>query len=393
MVRCVSSYLDFIYLARRDSHSDTTLHLMEHALDQFFKYRTTFTDLQPDGIFAVPRQQALVHWVRAIQLFGSPNGLCTSITESKHIDAVKKPWRRSSKNNPIGQIIRTLTRLNKLAAARIEFERRGMIPRDVAINEDTSNDEEDMADIEGEHVESEVTLGRRARTLLPRSCDSSFLTCYLVRHMYPEDLATELKQPRLPHALRLFIHDQTNSGTPSDSVPEEQLPVLTGRISTYSCAHATYYAPSDFSGTGGMHREVIRCNPSWLGKHPRYDTVLVQNGDEEGMRGMIVGRVLQLCKFTHDGVTYPCAFVEWFVRTSDEPDPVTGLWIVKPQLNGRRRDVGFVHLDCVVRGCQLIGVYGNDFLPINFCHSWTHTLFRRFYVNRWTDYHSHECIQ
>jgi hypothetical protein len=78
---------------------------MEEALNRFFMYREVFKSLQPNEIFAIPCQHALVHWVRGIQLFGSPNGLCTSITESKHIDAVKKPWRRSSKNNALGQII------------------------------------------------------------------------------------------------------------------------------------------------------------------------------------------------------------------------------------------------------------------------------------------------
>ncbi|KIJ16060.1 hypothetical protein PAXINDRAFT_76254, partial [Paxillus involutus ATCC 200175] len=39
--------------------------------------------------------------------FGAPNGLCPSITESKHITAVKKPWRRSNKHNALGQILRT----------------------------------------------------------------------------------------------------------------------------------------------------------------------------------------------------------------------------------------------------------------------------------------------
>jgi hypothetical protein len=62
-----------------------------------------------------------------IHLFGAPNGLCSSITEAKHIKAVKEPWRRSSKHKALGQMLLTNQRLDKLAAIRVDFEARGML--------------------------------------------------------------------------------------------------------------------------------------------------------------------------------------------------------------------------------------------------------------------------
>lgn len=105
---------------------------MKDTLTRFHQLRTIFEDtgIRPDG-FSLPRQHALVHYVRSIQLFGSPNGLCSSITESKHIVAVKRPWRRSSRKQPLGQMIRTISRLSKLAASTVEFARRGMLRNDV----------------------------------------------------------------------------------------------------------------------------------------------------------------------------------------------------------------------------------------------------------------------
>ncbi|KAJ7362401.1 hypothetical protein DFH08DRAFT_683551, partial [Mycena albidolilacea] len=41
-----------------------------------------------------------------------------AIPESRHITAVKKPWRRSSRYNALGQMLLTNQRLDKLAAAR-----------------------------------------------------------------------------------------------------------------------------------------------------------------------------------------------------------------------------------------------------------------------------------
>ena len=140
----MATFLDFCYLARRAEHDTDTLAVMDDALNRFHELRVVFIEVgvREDG-FNLPRQHALVHYVRAIQLFGSPNGLCSSITESKHIDAVKRPWRRSNRNEPIGQILRTLARKSKLAAARAEFGRRGMLHGDVltAARQELDNDE------------------------------------------------------------------------------------------------------------------------------------------------------------------------------------------------------------------------------------------------------------
>lgn len=130
IVKYIVALLDFCYLARRSAHDTSTLEAMEEALHRFHVHRSVFLDEDIREDFALPRQHSLVHYVRSIQLFGSPNGVCSSITESKHIRAVKKPWRRSSKYKPLGQIIRTNTRLNKLAAARAEFASRGMLRYD-----------------------------------------------------------------------------------------------------------------------------------------------------------------------------------------------------------------------------------------------------------------------
>jgi hypothetical protein len=69
----------------------------------------------------------LVHYVKAIHDFGSPNSLCSSITKNKHIDAVKRPWWWSNRNKAIFQILKTNKRKQKLVAARAKFGRKGML--------------------------------------------------------------------------------------------------------------------------------------------------------------------------------------------------------------------------------------------------------------------------
>ena len=101
---------------------------MRDALDRFQHYRTIFEELgiRPDG-FHLPRQHWALHYPAVIRLFGAPNGLCSSITESKHIAAIKKPWRRSNRHKALGQMLLTNQQLDKLAASYVDFANRGML--------------------------------------------------------------------------------------------------------------------------------------------------------------------------------------------------------------------------------------------------------------------------
>ena len=120
--------MDFCYLVRRDMIDNDTLASIQDALDRFHHHRKVFLVL---GVhlagFSLPRQHSLTHYHHLIRLFGAPNGLCLSITESKHIKAVKQPWRCSNRCNALGQILITNQRLDKLAATRSDFEACGML--------------------------------------------------------------------------------------------------------------------------------------------------------------------------------------------------------------------------------------------------------------------------
>ncbi len=73
-----------------------------------------------------------MHYPNAIELWGSSNSTCTSQTKVKHIPAVKKPWWRSGHHDPLLQMVRTLTHLDKLKALRHVFKQQGMLVRTVA---------------------------------------------------------------------------------------------------------------------------------------------------------------------------------------------------------------------------------------------------------------------
>jgi hypothetical protein len=103
------------------------------------------------------------------------------------------------------------------------------------------------------------------------------------------------------------------------------------KISIYPSAVATFYAPSDICGAGGMRSERIRAVTSWRNGASRFDTVFVSTDPTaEGMRGLDVARVRLFFSFSYEGVLYPCALVHWYSRKGDSPDDTTGMWIVEP---------------------------------------------------------------
>jgi hypothetical protein len=127
-LRAFRAFLEFCYIARHNVITESTLAELRDALNRFHLYRVIFEELgiRPDG-FALPRQHSLPHYFGLIRAFGAPNGLCSSITESKHIKAIKEPWRRSNRYKALGQMLLTNQRIDKLAAARIDFSARGML--------------------------------------------------------------------------------------------------------------------------------------------------------------------------------------------------------------------------------------------------------------------------
>ena len=129
VVRCLSVFLDACYIARHQDIDTTALNNFEAALDEFFKLREVFCTLgaRPAG-FSLPRQHSLVHYHCQVEDFGAPGGLCSSITESCHITAVKKPWCHSNCFQALGQMLLTNQHLDKLAVMRSDFAEQGMLP-------------------------------------------------------------------------------------------------------------------------------------------------------------------------------------------------------------------------------------------------------------------------
>ena len=193
MVRATAAFLEFCYTVRREVLDDNDIDKLDELLAKFHTEREIFREeeIRPDG-FCLPRQHSLVHYRELIVEFGAPNGLCSSITESKHIKAVKELWHRSSKFNALYQMLSTNQCIDQLAATRIEFNIRGMLgnglpcfvdppdkpPDSTQTIRRDGSDDDDGGDLDGEGIITEVQLAQTASACLTNSFFNILLTAY-----------------------------------------------------------------------------------------------------------------------------------------------------------------------------------------------------------------------
>ncbi|TFK60592.1 hypothetical protein BDN72DRAFT_872887 [Pluteus cervinus] len=378
IVTAIRWFLDFCYLVRHSVISETTLSAVDNALSEFHVHREFFRDsgVRPDG-FSLPRQHSLIHYHDNIVKFGAPNGLCSSITESRHITAVKKPWRRSNRYEAIGQMLLTNQRLDKLAAARADFVSWGMLPPVRSSKPSLEAIEEaDEGGPTDDTVPADVDLARTPLLMIN------------LERGYPteiNDLASHIELPAFPNLLASFLRDQLDLAETSELDFDDL-----SEISVFHSAVARYHAPSDNSGIHGMRTERIRSTPSWRNTGPRRDCAfVVEDEPKPGPQGMSVVRIMLLFSFDYCGVEYPCALVDWFRTVGRSPDEATGMWIVEPHMRRQKRLTTIIHLDSIYCGAHLIPVYGSDFLPVGFKHTWSLDAFEAFYVNKYADYHAY----
>ncbi|KAE9387156.1 hypothetical protein BT96DRAFT_960446 [Gymnopus androsaceus JB14] len=374
MMKCLSSFLDFCYLVRRSDIDENSLQAIKNSIEAFHHYREIFRTSGVREHFSLPRMHSIIHYPFLIIDFGAPNGLCSSITESRHISAVKKPWRRSNRYQALSQMLLTNQRLDKLIAFRSCAVSRGLLPPTRKLPDPSDTDNDDIGPIDSDRAIAKVELAKTRERSYPR---------------YVRQLAEYIGQPRLEPLIQEFLRDQLEESN-------TELPSIISKINVYHSAVAMFYAPSDNSGIRGMKQERIRSTPSWHGVVRRDCVLATINEDRPGFRGMSVARALLFFSFQHEGKTYPCALVHWFNTFGHRPDPKTSMWIVKPTHTDARQHHPFlavVHLDTLVRGVHLEPVYGSRPVPANglkFHHSLD--IFHTFYVNKYADYHSNEIL-
>ena len=116
VLHTLHALLEFCYIAQKNCLTQTDLDQLKDVLSRLHQYQSVFPTCV-DGVLH-PRQHALLHYHSLIQLFGAPNGLCSSI------------WHHSNQNQPLGQILVKNQQIDQLTAAWTDFSNQGMLIAD-----------------------------------------------------------------------------------------------------------------------------------------------------------------------------------------------------------------------------------------------------------------------
>ncbi|KAJ7211255.1 hypothetical protein GGX14DRAFT_534636 [Mycena pura] len=358
IVSTLSAFLNFCYLVRHRDFDEATLEAIENAVSIYHQRREIFIQTHVCDSISLPRQHSMTHYAPDIKNFGALYGVCSSITESHHITAVKRPWHRSNRFEALGRMLLTNQHVDKLAALHVDFVERALPDKLPDPNKEPDEEADD-----GAHVQETVVLARTREHLYPRPA---------------AELGAHIGVPNLPDLISAYIDDLPEPYVDDAMSIDSNISLNSIPISVFHSAITTFYALSNFSGICGMKREVIRCTPSWRKCGPCHDCAfVVENENKPGFTGMSVVRIRLFLSFEVNGETQPYALVEWFKKVGRSPDAETAI---------------IVHLDSMLRAAHLIPVFGPD--PIPFDLRYIHSLdaFRAFHVNKYIDRHANDLL-
>ncbi|KAI6016033.1 hypothetical protein BKA83DRAFT_4129081 [Pisolithus microcarpus] len=122
IIHTFHALLEFFFLIWQNVLTEKDLCNLNDVLARFYQYCEVFKTMGTVSSFSLPQQHAMKHYRQLIQLFGAPNGLCSSITKSKHMKAVKKPYWHTNKYHALGQMLLINQQLDELAASQADFD-------------------------------------------------------------------------------------------------------------------------------------------------------------------------------------------------------------------------------------------------------------------------------
>ncbi|KAH9978413.1 hypothetical protein BJV74DRAFT_879459 [Russula compacta] len=186
MVQSITSFMDACYIACRNAITAPALEHFRKSVEKFHELWNIFIEAGVWDSISLPCQHALKHFYNSIHLFGSPNGLCLSITESKHIKVM----------------LQIIVRMEKMTVLRRIFSDCGML-----IGTTSSY----MAGIMTTQEDQEATVSSNEEDeeedggVIPGDPSSALFVTNLAARFYLKKLAAHISQPKFPLAFYQFL--------------------------------------------------------------------------------------------------------------------------------------------------------------------------------------------
>ncbi|KAI6010789.1 hypothetical protein F5J12DRAFT_904923 [Pisolithus orientalis] len=325
-ITAIEAFLEFCYLVHWNVITQQMLVEIDDALRHFHLYCEVF-------------------WNAG---FSAPNGLCSSVTESKHIKAIKWPYQHTNHFQALRQMLLINQRLDKLITTHAGFKEHAMT-WPMKLKEQTGSYEEEP----GDTVDT------------PRSVKAHVSLAH-THHMTVGALAAELCLPQLLNILHHFLYLQLFPTDDLDDIPLDKCPLYDGSMHVYNSACSTFFAQSNLCGLYGMCCE---------NEGPCFDCVfIVTNPEAEGMHGLDIACILCFFSFKYQGTLYPCTVIHCY-----NPHNIPHITII--------------HIDVIYHVAHLIPVDGtHDINTRDIKPHDSYDMFNSFYVNKFADHCAFEIV-
>lgn len=353
VMQTISAAIDFIFLSSLQAHTTESLTAMSQRLEVFHRNKHVFVELEArsPGHFNIPKIHSMIHYVEPIRRFGSADGFNTESPERLHIDYAKNAYRASNKKDYMIQMTKWLSRQESIErfTAYLEWYKNGAIQVDnVRLRR--------LAEMEAQKDEDAVVASA-----------GTTLTYQIAKH-HPKALrgrqASQIIEEHNAHwfleAVHTFIAARGSPIIPQDFDGFDLFKRLTLILPTIDQAD-----PHNLKNT------VRACPP--VPAHGRtqaqpaqLDFALICTGERndkmkgtalEGLRIARVRVLFSLPSVYRIHAQQPLAYIEWFTPFS-APDPISGLYTVKPSTRNRHVYGEIIEVDRIVRNCYLMPKFG-----------------------------------
>lgn len=115
VLKVVIAVIDFIYYARLPVHTDTSLQLLDDALERFHQLKEVFVEFGVRTHFNINKIHSMVHYSESIRQLGAADGYNTETPERLHIEFAKRAYKATNRHDFFEQMTVYLERRERVA--------------------------------------------------------------------------------------------------------------------------------------------------------------------------------------------------------------------------------------------------------------------------------------
>jgi hypothetical protein len=340
VIKAVAALFDFNYTAQYQSHNTESLNELSAALLNWHTHKAAFIKAGTRTHIRIPKFHMLEHYVSSIKEFGTTDNYSTELFERLHIDLVKNAWAASNRRDAFPQMAKWLDRRERVLQFTLYLKwRQGL------------QHQERISEPRGECFRS--------------YCGAPM--CIAKCPPMPRQLLSNIQElhgvPGFGLDMYNFIVEHCSPGMEQRLImdPSMMNSLVSERLDVW---HQVKLTHPDFQGLD----DDAQTKDTIFSKAGRFDIALVQTafgpGDVEtsSLRDARVAQVRVIFRLPErlrridPGLpSEPLAYVFWWKAPDNNPDPASGMYIIRKASKGLwRPSAGIIRLANIRHSLHLI---------------------------------------